>query len=52
VCADSHTNSTRVLEAYRALAQGKRSAAEVSRAVGAVERYGVTSGTLAVLGAA
>lgn len=39
-----------VLESYRALAAGKKSAAQVVRDVGAMERYGVTSGTFAVLG--
>lgn len=39
----------RVLEAYRALFEGRRAANEVARELGAVERYGVTSGTLAVL---
>ena len=39
-----------VLEAYRALLDGRKAAAEVVRDVGALERYGVTSGTFAVLG--
>lgn len=41
--------TTRVIEAYRALLEGRKPAAEVARDVGAIERYGVTSGTLAVL---
>lgn len=39
----------RVLESYRALLGGQRPAAQVVREVGALERYGVTSGTFAVL---
>lgn len=39
----------RVLESYRALLEGRRTASQVAREVGALERYGVTSGTFAVL---
>ena len=39
----------RVVESYRALLEGKRTAQQVAREVGALERYGVTSGTFAVL---
>jgi len=39
----------RVLESYRALFAGRRTPAQVVREVGALERYGVTSGTFAVL---
>ncbi|MFM2153416.1 MAG: hypothetical protein RL199_1851, partial [Pseudomonadota bacterium] len=39
----------RVLESYRALFAGKRKASQVVKEVGALERYGVTSGTFAVL---
>ncbi len=39
----------RVIESYRALLSGKRTAAQVVREVGALERYGVTSGTFAVM---
>ncbi len=38
-----------VMESYRALLAGKRSPTQVVREVGALERYGVTSGTFAVL---
>lgn len=43
---------TRVLGAYQALVDGRRSARDVVREVGALERYGVTSGTFQVLGGA
>jgi putative protease len=39
----------RVLSSYRALMAGERAPAQVVRDVGALERYGVTSGTFAVL---
>lgn len=39
----------RVLDSYRALLSGERTAQQVVREVGALERYGVTSGTFAVL---
>jgi hypothetical protein len=38
-----------VLESYRALLLGNRPPLQVVRDVGALERYGVTSGTFAVL---
>jgi putative protease len=38
-----------VAQSYRALLAGERSAANVVKDVGALERYGVTSGTFAVL---
>jgi hypothetical protein len=41
-----------VLAAYRGLVKGERGATQVAREVGAIERYGVTSGTFAVLHAA
>jgi putative protease len=39
----------KVLESYRALIAGQRGPVQVVREVGALERYGVTSGTFAVL---
>jgi len=39
----------RVVASYRALLEGTRTAQQVAREVGALERYGVTSGTFAVL---
>jgi putative protease len=39
----------RILDSYRALLGGERAPAQVVREVGALERYGVTSGTFAVL---
>jgi len=41
--------AARVLAAYTALLAGRKSVADVVREVGAIERYGVTSGTLATL---
>jgi len=46
---ESAEETARVLGAYSALVQGRRSAREVVKDVGALERYGVTSGTFQVL---
>lgn len=41
--------TARVLEAYAALLAGRRGAREVVREIGALERYGVSAGTLVVV---
>jgi U32 family peptidase len=46
---ETAAETTRILSAYTDLLAGKRDASSVVGAVGALERYGVTSGTLAVM---
>lgn len=46
---ESGAEAARVLASYRALFLGAASIRDVVRAVGAIERYGVTSGTLATI---
>jgi putative protease len=46
---ESADEAARVLASYRALFAGEKSAADVARELGAIERYGVTSGTLATI---
>lgn len=46
---ESAGETTRVLNAYGDLVTGRRGAGEVQSELGAIERYGVTAGTLAVM---
>ncbi len=46
---ESAAEAARVIETYRALLEGRRSPSAVLRDVGAIERFGVTSGTLATI---
>lgn len=46
---ESAEETARIFASYRALLAGEKSAADVVREVGAIERYGVTSGTLATI---
>jgi putative protease len=46
---ESAAETERVLEAYRALLDGRRGPKEVIREVGAMEKYGVSAGTLVVV---
>lgn len=46
---ESAAETRQVLQSYASLLQGECSATEVARKLGGIERYGVTSGTLAVL---
>jgi putative protease len=46
---ETREEAARVLASYAALLAGRKSAAEVVREVGGLERYGVTSGTLTVV---
>lgn len=45
---ESAAETARVLDSYARLLTGERSAAQVLAAIGAIERYGVTAGTLQV----
>jgi U32 family peptidase len=46
---ESAAETGKVLSAYRALLEGRRSPKEVIREVGALEKYGVSAGTLVVV---
>jgi putative protease len=46
---ESAAETRRVMEAYRGLVEGTRTAADVASSIDAIERYGVTSGTFTVM---